>query len=110
MVTLPDKHEDELAFIEKIRESNIENLMYHSPPNSLNRKIILEEVLKAINKSKKNNVPDIGSLSYEIFKNDISAKALIVFFNRCLSWGMIPFAAPKPTPFTKVLAVIRGSG
>ena len=80
--------------MEEIRESNAERemLMDQSPPNSLNKDLTLDEVRKAINKSKNGKAPGLDSLSYEVMKNDISAQALTKLFNRCLQEGMVPFA------------------
>ena len=92
LLTTPEKSQEGRAFVEEIRRANaeMENIMSQTPSNIFNREVTLKETTDIINKSKNNKAPGLDSITYEVLKNQISAKALTMLFNKCLSSGIVP--------------------
>ena len=88
----PDKSDDELLFKHHVERMNdaAEALMETVFDLDLNTEFTMEEVEKILSKSKNGKAPVLDSIVYEVLKNEVSKRALVALFNRCLDTGIIP--------------------
>ena len=86
----PDRTTDELLFKHHVEclNANAEALMDTSFDHYLNTKFTMEEIEKALAKSKNGKAPGLDSIVYEVLKNEVSKRALVII--RCLDTGIIP--------------------
>ena len=82
----PDKSEEELLFKRHVENMNIaaEALMETMYDHDLNAEFTMEEVDKILTKSKNGKAPGLDSIVYEVLENNVSRRALVVLFNKCL--------------------------
>ena len=81
--------QEHVDFIKEQNERREQELKY-MPDRFYNSEITVDEVRKAIYKSKNNKAPGLDSLTYEVLKNYTTVLALTKLFNFCFDRGIIP--------------------